>query len=131
MQRLPERLTLIFDGSCGFCTRSVGLVQALDRGNRVVVVPFQQAGVATANGLTLAQCEAAAWAITPERRRLPGAAAMAMVLAVALQTRLPLLLYALPGLRQLQEAAYAWVVRNRQWLPGVRPYCAAHPDACQ
>ena len=109
----------------------MGLVQALDRGHRVVVVPFQQAGVAAANGLTIAQCEVAAWAITPERQRLPGAAAMAMVLAVALQTRIPLLLYALPGLRQLQEAAYAWVARNRQWLPGVRPYCAAHPDACQ
>ncbi len=131
MQRLPERLTLIFDGSCGFCTRSVGHVQALDRGNRVVVVPFQQVGVAAANGLTLAQCEAAAWAITPDHRRLRGAAAMAMVLAVAMQTRIPLLLYALPRLRQLQEAAYAWVARNRQWLPEVRPYCAAHPDACQ
>ena len=108
----------------------MGLVQALDRRHRVVVVPFQQAGVAAVNGLTIAQCEAAVWAITPDRQRVPGAAAIALVLAVALQTRLPLLLYALPGLRQLQDAAYAWVARNRHRLPGVRPYCAAHPDAC-
>ena len=94
-------------------------MQALDRGHRVAVVPFQQAGVAAANGLTIAQCEEAAWAITPDRRRLPGAAAIALVLAVALQTRIPLLLYALPGLRQLQDATYALVARNRQRLPGV------------
>ncbi len=99
IERLPDRLTLIFDGSCGFCTGSAGLVQALDRRHWVVVVPFQQAGVAAVNGLTIAQCEAAVWAITPDRRRLPGAAAIALVLAVALQTRLPLLLYALPRLR--------------------------------
>ena len=106
-------------------------MRALDRSHRVSVVPFQQTGVTADNGLTIAQCEAAAWTITPDGRRLQGAAAMAMALAVALQTRLALVVYAIPVLRQLQDAAYAWVARNRRRLPGVRPHCDEHPDDCR
>jgi predicted DCC family thiol-disulfide oxidoreductase YuxK len=108
----------------------VRLVQALDRRHRVTMVPFQKPGAPAAHGLSLAQCRDAAWAVTPARQRYPGAAATNMALAVALGTRLPLWLYAIPGLRQLQDAAYAWVVRNRGRLPGVTPYCEQHPEEC-
>jgi predicted DCC family thiol-disulfide oxidoreductase YuxK len=107
------------------------LVRALDRSHRVTMAPFQQPGVAAAHGLTIAQCEAAAWAITPDQQRYPAAAAVNLTLAVAVRTRLPLWLYAIPGVRQLQDSAYAWVARNRSRLPGDTPYCEQHPDQCR
>jgi predicted DCC family thiol-disulfide oxidoreductase YuxK len=106
------------------------LVQALDRAHRVTVVPFQKPGVPAAHGLTYAQCEAAAWAITPEARRYRGAGAINMALSVALGTRLPLWLYAIPGLRQLQDGVYAVIARIRSRLPGVTPYCEEFPEEC-
>lgn len=105
------------------------LVGALDRHRRVTTVPYQKPGVPEANGLSLAECEATAWTVTPEGYHA-GAAAINAVLAVALGTRLPLLLYARPGVKRLQEVAYAWIARNRRRLPGDTPYCRRHPDEC-
>lgn len=107
------------------------LVRTLDRSRRVTMVPFQQPGAAAAHGLTIAQCESAAWAITPDRQRYPAAMAVNLTLAVALRTRLPLWFYAIFGIRQLQDSAYAWVARNRSRLPGDTPYCEQHPEQCR
>ncbi len=109
------------------------LIQALDRHRRVTAAPFQEPGVPEAQGLTVAECAAAAWAITPEpdRRRYRGAAAVNLALGVALGTMLPVRLYELPGVRRVQDAVYAWVVRNRGRLPGDVPFCDRHPERCR
>lgn len=126
----PPRLTVIFDGSCGFCTRSVRVLRALDRQRRVTALPFQRPGAPPSHGLTVAQCEGAAWAVTPGGRRHRGGAAVALALAVALGTPLPLWFYTLPGSRQLQERVYTRIAANRGRLPGDRPYCEQHPEEC-
>jgi predicted DCC family thiol-disulfide oxidoreductase YuxK len=105
-------------------------VRALDRHHRVTVVPFQQPGAPEAAGLTVAQCEAAAWAIAAPGRRYRGAAGINFGLAVALGTRLPLWLYAMPGLRQVQDRVYDFIARIRRHLPGDVPYCVQHPEEC-
>jgi predicted DCC family thiol-disulfide oxidoreductase YuxK len=127
---LPERLAIIFDGSCDFCTRAVRWITALDWGRRITIAPFQDVAARTAAGLSVPQCEAAAWAITPDVRRYPGAHAINLALAVALGYPLPVWFYRVPGVRQLQDSVYAWVVRNRHRLPGDTPYCAQHPERC-
>src|SRR5437773_1117223 len=44
------RPTLIYDGECGFCQRSVDLLRRWDREHRIALVPFQdQARVAAFN----------------------------------------------------------------------------------
>lgn len=98
----------------------------------MTVVPFQRPGVPAAHGLTVAECEAAAWAVTPEsdRVRYRGAAAVNAALAVALGNALPLRLYALPAIAAIQDAVYAWIARHRHRLPGDPPYCDQHPDRC-
>jgi predicted DCC family thiol-disulfide oxidoreductase YuxK len=108
----------------------VRLVQALDRRRRVTTVPFQKPGAPAAHGLSVAQCESSVWAVTPDGRRYPAALGANLALAVALGMRLPVWLYAVPGLKQLQDSAYAWIVRNRSRLPGDTPYCEQHPEEC-
>ncbi len=97
----------------------------------MTAVPYQKPGVPSSAGLTAAQCAAAAWAVAPDGTRYRGAAAINASLAVALKTRLPLLLYALPGVRSLQDQVYDFVAKNRGRLPADEPYCDRHPDQCR
>lgn len=131
MKELPPHVTLIFDGRCGFCTRSVRLLRSLDRDDRVRAVPYQRPGAPEEHGLSLARCRAALWTITPGWDRRSGAAAVNTALSVALGTRLPLWIYGAPAMGRLQELAYALVARNRRRLPGDAPYCRQHPAGCR
>ena len=54
-----------------------------------------------------------------------------MVLAVALGTRLPNVLYGSLIVGAVQDAAYEWVAANRRRLPGDEPYCDQQPDECR
>lgn len=94
------------------------------------MAPYQRPGVPEAHGLSRAQCEAAAWAVTPDSKRYPGAAAINLAISVALGTPLPMLFYSAPGVKRVQDAVYGWVARNRGRLPGDTPYCRQHPDEC-
>ncbi len=69
-------------------------------------------------GLTLVECEEAAWAVEPGGRRHRGAGAVNAAIAWALGLALPMHLYALPGVRQIQDAVYAWVARHRSASAG-------------
>ena len=107
------------------------LLKALDRNRRVTAVPFQKSGTPASVGLTLEECKASAWAIAPDGERYRGAEAVNAVVAAALGTTIPLLVYSLPGIRQLQEFVYSLIASNRSRLPGDRPYCAQHPAECR
>ena len=131
MKGLPQHVTLVFDGRCGFCTRSVRLLETLDRNDRVKPVPYQKPGTPEEHGLSLARCEAAVWTVTPGRDKRSGAAAVNTALSVALETRLPLWLYAVPGLGLFQERVYSLIARNRRRLPGDTSYCRQHSEGCR
>ncbi len=109
----PTQLTLVFDGTCGFCTRSVRLLNALDRDRRVRAVPFQKDGVPASVGLTVEECEATAWAILPDGGRYRGAEAANSAVAEALGTAGPLLVCSLPGVKQLRD----FVLRPQRVVP--------------
>ena len=107
------------------------LLKALDRNRRVAAVPLQKSGVPASVGLTLEECEATAWAIAPNGGRYRGAEAVNALVACALGTALPLYVYYLPGIRQLQDFIYSVVASNRSRLPGDQPYCNQHPAECR
>jgi predicted DCC family thiol-disulfide oxidoreductase YuxK len=111
----------------------VRLIQALDRDRRVTAVPYQKPGVPASAGLTIKECEKAAWAIAPDGQRYRGAGAVNASYAVATGVALPLLVYALPVVKQMQDLAYAFVAANRSKLPlpSVVPYCKEHPEECR
>ena len=106
------------------------LVKRLDRGRRVTAEPYQKPGVPASVGLSTEQCEAAVWAVSPDGKRYRGAGAINASLAAATGVALPLLLYGLPGIRQLQDLGYAFVAAVRGKLPGDKPYCKQHPGEC-
>ena len=97
----------------------------------MTAVPFQKSGIPASVGLTLEECEATAWAIAADGSRYRGAEAVNELVAVAFGTALPLFLYYLPGIRQVQKFIYSVVASNRNRLPGDRPYCAQHPAECR
>jgi predicted DCC family thiol-disulfide oxidoreductase YuxK len=109
----------------------VHLVERLDRNRRVTAVPYQKSGVPASVSLTLEECKSAAWAVSPDGERYRGAGAVNASLAVATGTTLPLLVYALPGVRQLEDRTYDLIAANRKTLPGVEPYCKQYPEECQ
>ena len=113
LPKLPDKATVIFDGSCDFCTRSARVLRWLDRRGRLTLIPFQKPGTPAAHGLTVADCERVAWTVTPDGRRFSGAAAINVACATAIGTRLPWLLYRLPGIRWLQDRIYALIAHNR------------------
>jgi predicted DCC family thiol-disulfide oxidoreductase YuxK len=108
----------------------VRLLKALDRNRRVTAVPFQKSGTPASVGLTLEECKATAWAIAPDGDRYRGAEAVNALVAAALGTAVPLLLYYLPGIRQLQNFIYSLIASNRNRLPGDQPYCVQRPAEC-
>jgi predicted DCC family thiol-disulfide oxidoreductase YuxK len=109
----------------------VRLLKALDRNRRVTAVPFQKSGIPASVGLTVEDCKASAWAVAPDGDRYRGAEAVNALVAAALGTAIPLLLYYLPGIRQLQDFIYSLIASNRSRFPGDQPYCTQHPAECR
>lgn len=120
---------LVFDGQCGFCTRSVSWISRLDRHSRVRVHPAQRAGVRENFDLSEDDTQTAAWAVT-EHERLSGAGAINLALDAALGTKVFRLLYRLPGIRWSQDRIYRWVSEHRYLLRGTTPWCSTHPEDC-
>jgi predicted DCC family thiol-disulfide oxidoreductase YuxK len=120
------RLVMVFDGTCGICTRYAEWVLAQDRGGLICAVPNQAPGVLERYGLTRAQVDRELWAIHPTGHQAAGAAAVARILALlggpwwALAA-----LYEVPPLAWLADRAYRVVATNRSRLArwGVTPAC--------
>ena len=120
--------TLVFDGDCGFCTRSVGWLRLADRKHRVTTVPLQRPGAPDLVGATPQQCAVEVRWQGEDGATAGGAAAVSAALAVALQKQWPVRLYA--RTHRVQDAMYSWVARHRGRLPGMTPWCQSYPEDC-
>ena len=122
--------TLFFDGNCGMCTRSLGLLLKLNRTGDLQTEPLQGAGVAARLGVEQSHLlESVRW-LDSSGAVYSGAEAANAAVSAAIGTRLPLLVYRLPGIRSLQDVVYRWVADHRYRFPGTTPYCESHPVAC-
>jgi predicted DCC family thiol-disulfide oxidoreductase YuxK len=114
-QGSDDQLTVLFDGDCGFCTRSARLLRRLDRGRRLDLVPLQGAA-----GLPDAPPQRALLERMHVRDAAGGwsAGGAAWVrIADAVPALRPLAWFAgLPFIRPLVEPVYAVVANNRQRL---------------
>lgn len=122
---------LFFDGGCGMCTRARNLLVRLNRTGDVATEPLQRAGTAERLGVAQARLAESVWWLDSSGRVYAAAEAVNAALSAALGSRVPLAVYRIPGIRQLQEAVYRWVARHRHRFPGTTPYCDSDPAACR
>ena len=129
-EAVPQMITLVFDGRCGMCTRSARLLEQLDRRDGVEIAGAQAAGLRERFGLSVAETDAAAWAVSPTGARVGGARAIALALAVARGSRWPMLAWRVPGAPWLLDRIYGFVSLHRTWFPGETPWCEDRPGDC-
>ena len=118
--------TLVFDGDCGFCTRSVDLMpKSIAR--TTVVVPYQRADLASL-GLTAEQCAEAVQWVGDDGSIASGSTACGRALQQgSLPWRILGTLLLTPPLSWLSAGLYRLVAQNRMRLPGGTPACALPP----
>jgi predicted DCC family thiol-disulfide oxidoreductase YuxK len=122
--------TLFFDGACGMCTWSEELLLRLNRTGQLQTEPLQSPGAAERLGIPPSRLlESVRW-LDSSGAVYYGAKAANAAVSTAIGTKVPLLLYRIPGLRFVQDASYRWVAAHRYRFPGTTPYCESHPAAC-
>ena len=110
-----DRLTLVYDGECDFCTRLARWVERQDRRGRVVARPNQEPGLIQELGLTRAEVDRASWAVG-SGGRFEGAAGISRVLReLGGGWRVLGSLYLVPPLGWLEDRYYKRVARRRSW----------------
>lgn len=125
--RGAARPVMLYDGTCGFCTRVAEL--ALARlPDRVDWAPFQTVDLG-AYGLSTAEAAASVRLVETSGRILHGGAAFARLLvASGPPWSVPGRLLLVPPLSLLAEGVYRVVAAFRRRLPGVTPALARRPE---
>jgi predicted DCC family thiol-disulfide oxidoreductase YuxK len=121
---------LFFDGFCGMCTRARNFLARHDRTGELRSEPLQSPGAAERLGIPDSRLFQNSWWLDDSGAVYGGAESVNAALSVALGSRLPLMIYRIPGIRQLQESVYRWVANHRYRFRGTTPYCESHPVAC-
>jgi predicted DCC family thiol-disulfide oxidoreductase YuxK len=123
-------LTVLYDGECPFCTASAENLARRLGPARVRVRDFQQPGVL--EEYPSVRREAAMLrmhVVLPDGRIYAGAEAAARIARTLRVIGWLGALYYVPGLRQLSDAAYLAIARNRYRLFGKRVRAAKGADA--
>ena len=93
------------------------------------MVAAQAPGVRERTRLSVEQTERAAWTVIDDIRA-GGPRSVALMLAVAWNTKLPMLVFRIPGAGWVLDRVYETIAANRHRLPGVTPWCDAHTGGC-
>jgi predicted DCC family thiol-disulfide oxidoreductase YuxK len=113
-----DRLVVLFDGTCRFCTREAKRLRGLG-GDQVELRSFQDDGVLDAfPGITHEAAMQRIHAVTPEGRVYAGAEAIARILTIVPAWGWIGFGYYVPGVRQLAELGYRLVAKYRYRLLG-------------
>jgi predicted DCC family thiol-disulfide oxidoreductase YuxK len=115
-----ERPTLIYDGECGLCRRSVDLVRRWDREHRVALVPFQDESRVQELGIPLPALAAAMHLVRPDGRVFAGADAAPEILRLLPGGGALAWVFRVPGVLPLARRVYRWIAGRRRCL--VRGY---------
>jgi len=112
------RPTLIYDGECGFCQRSVALLRRWDRERRIALVPFQDEARVAAFHVPLPALAAAMHLVLPppDGRVFAGADAVPQLLRLLPGKRWLAWLFHVPGVQPVARRLYAWIARRRRCL---------------
>jgi predicted DCC family thiol-disulfide oxidoreductase YuxK len=121
--RLPGRWTVLYDGDCNFCRRTVRRLQRLDRDDRLALVPYQDREVAEFFAwLSRDALEDSLHVVSPAGEVWTGARAVERLVPLLRGGRVPALIFRLPLVRPLADRVYRWIARNRHRL-GCGEHC--------
>jgi predicted DCC family thiol-disulfide oxidoreductase YuxK len=113
---------VIYDGDCGFCSRSVRFAQTRVAPN-LVYLPSQKVNLAD-YGLTKADCEKALQFVSSDNQVVAAERAVIQILKQGnIGFRYLGLLMLLPGAKLLSKLGYQLVARNRGKLSGSTNAC--------
>lgn len=127
---MNDRLTVIFDGRCRVCSRTIRMLKDLDRHDRLHMIPCQSAEGVDRYGVTPAQCEKQVFVVRGDGQVVEGGQAAMLILATALEQPWLARVGGLPIVRQVVNAGYALISRVRRRLPGPPTWCDEHPEQC-
>lgn len=121
---LPGRWTVLYDGDCSFCRRTVRRLQRLDRDDRLALVPYQDREVAESfDWLSSDALAEALHVVSPAGEVWTGARAVERLVPLLRGGRVAALMFRLPLVRAIADRVYRWVARNRHRL-GCGVHCA-------
>ncbi len=114
-----SRILVLYDGQCRFCTRSANELASLRGHDKLELLSFQDEGVLDRfPGVTYDACMKRLHVVFPDGRVYAGAEAVTRVVAGIPVVGLPAYVYYVPGIRQLSEAVYDLVAKNRYKIAG-------------
>lgn len=114
---VPSGWTLVYDGDCNFCQRSVALIRRWDRRGALRCLPFQSdAELAALPAIPRSALEQAMHLVAPDGRVFAGAAAAPETLRLMPGGRPLAWLFGLPGVPFVARRVYQLVARNRHRL---------------
>lgn len=124
-------ITVVFDGQCALCTRTVKRIQKWDRHGRITWRPCQSIPPEGWEDVSPAECAKVVWAVDAEGNRAQGSDAAMMILAALIDARWPMTIGRLPVVHQVMQGVYWVIARNRRRFPGETPWCEQHPADCR
>jgi predicted DCC family thiol-disulfide oxidoreductase YuxK len=112
--REARHYTLIYDGDCRVCNRSVNILRKLDVRQQLEIVPSQTTGVgARFPWIPAAAFTEAIQLIGPDGETWQGAAAVEQLLGILPRGRWFAWMYRMPFVRTIADKFYRWFARNR------------------
>ena len=106
--------TVVYDGQCRVCIRSVNLLRDWDRYGRFQLVAYQSAGVPERfPDIAPEEFEASVQLIGPRGERLQGPDAVEKILQLTPRTRPLAWLFRIPLVRPIARRAYHLFARHR------------------
>jgi predicted DCC family thiol-disulfide oxidoreductase YuxK len=106
--------TLLYDGECPFCRKSVSRLQARDTDGLVEVIPAQDSAVPSRfPWLSEEALRGSIHLVGPGNRTWEGAGALEELVSVLPRWRWAAWVFSLPFARPLARWVYRWVARNR------------------
>src|SRR5919204_6917613 len=121
--------TLVYDGDCRVCTRSVGLIRKWDRRDEIEIVPFQSPGVLPRfPWIPMQAFNDAMQLIGPGNQTWAGAAAIEQLLRILPRGRWIAWIFRIPFVRVIADRLYRSFARNRYRL-GCGAHCSVRSRA--
>jgi predicted DCC family thiol-disulfide oxidoreductase YuxK len=124
---VSRRYTVIYDGQCKVCTRSVELLRKWDRDHDLELTPSQTPGVREKFPWITARAYVDSIQVVRNQdgKTWQGAAALEKLLNVLPKGRSISWLFRIPLVRPLADRFYGWFARNRYKL-GCDEHCASN-----